>query len=69
MPLAAAEYTFADREGLEFGCDQHAVDRLSSSLGQHLLRRLSTTTTTLDHQTTSGVTEHDTQCFTSPLAS
>ncbi len=37
MRLAAAECTFADHDhdhkGLEFGCDQHAVDRQSSSPG------------------------------------
>ena len=73
MRLAAAECTFADHdhdhEGLEFGCDQLAVDRHSSSPGQHLSRSLSTAAPTLDRQTKLGVTDHATRCFTSQLAS
>lgn len=46
MRLAAAKCTVADHDhdhnGLEFGCDQHAVDRQSSSPGQHLSRSLGT---------------------------
>ncbi len=73
MRLGDAECTFADHDhdhkGLEFGCDQHAVDRQSSSPGQHLLRTLGTGASTLDCQIKLGVTAHDTRCFTFELAS
>ena len=67
----AAEWTFADHdhEGLEFSCNQHAVDRRPSSPGQHLSRSLSTAAPTFHRQTKLGVAEHDPRCFTFRLAS
>ncbi len=73
MRLAAAECTFADHDhdhkGLEFGCDQHVVDRQSSSPGQHLSQSLGTGAPTLECQIKLGVMAHDTRCFTFEPAS